>query len=518
MIAALSVIISRALGISDGLELFLLNKKSLCKKFLETINPSILEKVSERKAIAEFKRAAKTTPAYKDFLKKNRINAKNINSIKDFNNAPITTKENYITKYPYEKLCINGALPIAGDVCESSGATGKPTNWVHAIKEDSMLFKLAEFEFDYLYGLYKRYIVINAWLTGAWSTGIKFAEITERCALVKNTSMEQEKIIQTLENFGNTHHYLIAGYPPFLQQLFEDKRVKWKDYKIDVLTGCEATIPEWKKIIKKRLSKDSIIYSAYGASDLNIGIAIETPFTDFIRGQLVKNKNLLKELFPLAEAKGEIPMVFQYNPLMYFIENINSKNEKGEQVTEVCFTLLDKKCIAPKIRYNIRDEGRKFAYKEIISALKKYASADLRKFLKRDMPLHLPFLAIFGRTDGTISVIGSNIYPDQVERAIAYNPKLFKSLNRFMLHIGQTKSRFTAFNILIELIKGVKPTQRLRSQYKKQIETNLGKLNEDYTLLLKTNPTSAKARVKLYPFGSSKFSQYNSRIKQKYIE
>ena len=63
------------------IEYFILNNYDRSKRFLNRVNPDFLEEISRKKALKIFKIAAKETPAYKEFLTKNKIRAVKIKSL-----------------------------------------------------------------------------------------------------------------------------------------------------------------------------------------------------------------------------------------------------------------------------------------------------------------------------------------------------------------------------------------------------------------------------------------------------
>ncbi len=486
------------LKLVSAFEAKLLNSYPLTKKFISYIPPSILEKLSEIKAYEMYKLAKENVPAYKKFLRQKKP--------KSIIEVPQTDKKNYISKFNYEDRCQDGKFPKKGNVDESSGSSGTPTNWIRGVEEEDLLFKAAKFEFYYTFNAHKiDYITLSAWSSGPWATGVKFCELLEHYTLVKNTTPDIKNIIKSLKTFGKKYNYIIGGYPPFLKQLFDARGVKWKDYNINIITGGESTPIEWKEHIRHKLRDNAIIISSYGASDLDIGIGFETPFSEFIRVLTKKDPKLNKELF-----KTDFnPMLFQFNPLMHYIENTNKK--------DFTVTTLDPTVASPKVKYNIHDEGGKVTYSHMLKVLKKEKPKELKKFLKKNKTLKLPFLYVLSRCDGTISLDGANIYPEQIEIAIDSNQKTAKETNRFMMQKRYKKNEDVEFNIFIELKAKIKPTKELEKTFKNTIRKGLIKLNKDYKESYEKNKKLAP-NIKFYQYNKNDiFKKQNKRIKNKYI-
>lgn len=502
--------------ILDSFESFIMSDYPRTKSFLNHVNPKMLEDISKKKALRAFKEAARRTPAYKSFLRNNKVDLKEIHSIGQFDlSVPQTDKENYIKKYGFEQRCKFGKFPEKGNLDESGGTSGKPTNWVHDFDEETLLFKAVNFEYNYAFdGGNKNHLVINTWSTGPWATGIKFCEMMEKISLVKNTATDPKEVIDTLKMFGKERTYLLSGYPPFIKNLLDDyeKEINWREYDIDIVTGGEGIPLEWVYYVKNKLKPGARVVSSYGCSDIDIGIGFETPLSFFIRELAGKDEKLRLELF----GKEELPMLFQYNPLMHYIRNVVNDGKPEYEIT-----LLDTSAASPKIKYNLHDEGKKFSYLEIIDLLSKhypdYSDLFLKKGEKSSDILHLPFLCVFGRSDGTLSFDGANVYPEQIERGILGEKKLAKYTNRFKMEKKYDKKHTASFQVHLELKKGVKVNSALNNLYAKQILMELLKINPDFRESYAKNKTLVP-HINLYPFEHHLFRQDDGKVKNIYLK
>jgi phenylacetate-CoA ligase len=76
--------------------------------------------------------ARKHVPAYRRVLGEHgdpRVRVRRF--VPDFSILPITDKENYVRRFSTEERCRDGHLPHRGVVIdESSGTSGRPSNWV----------------------------------------------------------------------------------------------------------------------------------------------------------------------------------------------------------------------------------------------------------------------------------------------------------------------------------------------------------------------------------------------------
>lgn len=504
------------LSFTEYTEKFLLKHYQMSKNFLANTDPNLIEKIGEKKALAIFKKAAIRIPAYSKFLKKNKIDVNNIKSIKDFNKIlPETTKENYVKINKIESLCLDGELPSKGIIEESAGSSGHPTNWIKSAKESYLLDKEVGFESNYLLDLKEqKTIILSCWSPGPWTTDLKFCEFFEHQGLIKNVGPDINGVIETIKRFGPKYHYLIAGYPPFCRILFEktQKKMNWKKYKVDVLVGGEGFVMGWRDHLREVIGNETRIFSAYGASDVDIGVAFETPLSVMIRKILTQKKELRNKFCK----GGRYPMVFQYNPLAHYISNLDVNN-KGDKVEEFTITPLDTNVVSPKVKYNLHDHGRRISFIELIDLLKMHGGKTFNNYLKKNKRniLHLPFLVVYGRSDGTLSINGTNIHPQQIELALMKNKEIFDKTHTF--RINDKNEGKTQVVIKVELKTGIKPSSKLEKICFDCLVKNLPKVSEEYEQALKEFPDVFFPSIELHPFGSGPFTDSSSKIKHKYI-
>jgi phenylacetate-CoA ligase len=138
--------------------------------------------------------------------------------------------------------------------------------------------------------------------------------------VVKSTGPDVDKILRTIEFLGNKYPYILNGYPPFLKYLFDEgerRGFNWQAYTIHGLVGGEGMSEGLRDYLLKYAKT---VYSGYGASDLEIGMAGENPLTVMIRKLCFKDLSLRKTIFG---DEHRLPMLFQYNPLDHLVEIID---------------------------------------------------------------------------------------------------------------------------------------------------------------------------------------------------
>jgi len=438
-----------------------------------------------------FYRAAKSVPAYAAHLQRTPTGQAAL---------PETDKENYIKVHPTETRCCGGALPLKRTMIdESSGSTGTPYNWVRTKRERLESQHFISYFAKYCYGAESR-IIINAFSMGAWATGLNMGQALEANGIVKNVGPDMGKILSTLNFFGPNYPYLVLGYPPFLKHFIdvaEESGFPFGQYRLDALVGGEGMSEGLRDYLLKRFRR---VYSGYGATDLEIGIAGETPVAVAIRRLAWKDPRVKSVLFG---SDPRLPMLFQYNPLMHHIET----NENSE----LLLTITRGSVLSPRIRYNVHDEGGVARFDELEPRLHELGH-DLRNLVPdAGRMLRLPFLWVYGRRDSTISVMGANIYPEDLEQCLYAEPELARITRSFCLSLSEQGARVRP-RFLFEI--ETEPTEGLRQRFASATVRHLAALNADFREALHEYPETLQPEIILHRIGEGPFAANAGRIKQ----
>jgi phenylacetate-CoA ligase len=460
----------------------------------EHLSPRYMAWTSRIRARRVLYHAVRNVPAYAQFLENRAATGDNILE---------TDKESYIKAFPTEARCLGKQLPAADTMIdESSGSTGTPFNWIRSLRErrDSHLF--VSYFATYCFGA-EPWITINAFSMGAWATGLNMGLALQRNSIVKNTGPDISKILHTLRFFGPRYTYLILGYPPFLKRLIdvaEAEGFPFKDYRLNALVGGEGMSEGLRDYLLRRFQK---VYSGYGATDLEIGIAGETPLSVAIRRLARDNPEVRQKLFG---KDSRLPMLFQYNPLMHYVE-VN-------QNRELIFTITRLSLLSPRIRYNIHDEGEVARFDKVAKALAS-VGYDIRELAIQTGGSHylrLPFLWVYGRRDSTISVMGANIYPEDLEECLYADQELASVTRSYCLSLTETGYGDVRPCFLFEV--EVEPSEELKNRFSESMLHHLQNLNADFREACHEYPETMKPEVQLYPLGQGPFKQDTGRIKQ----
>ncbi len=203
-------------------------------------------------------------------------------------------------------------------------------------------------------------------------------------------------------------------------------------------------------------------------------------------------------------------MIFHYNPLMHWIE-INSGRE-------MVFTITRLNILSPRIRYNIHDEGGIMSFPEMVEKCKN-AGLDLAKMFGEEFDSlpKLPFMWIYGRKDSTISVMGANIYPEDLEAALYANAELAKLVSSFSMSLWEEGSEVRPkFDFEISRLGDLQESaaENLKQAFASKILEHLKALNKDFAEAWHEHPHTLMPVIGLYATGQGPFSGNAGRIKQ----
>jgi phenylacetate-CoA ligase len=482
----------------DRALLFIGPRYSLYFWFFSVTPPSWIAWLGKVRAVRAADHAMRKVPAYRSFLKANGTVATDINRLK----LPATDKANYVTAYSPEERSVGGRLRMTNTaIDESSGSTGVPFNWIRSIEERHVSHFFISHFARYVYGR-EPWITINAFSMGAWATGVNMGAALQRNSIVKNTGPDLDKIFNTLDYFGPSHRYLVCGYPPFLKRMIdeaEDRGFDLSRYRLMSLLGGEGNSEGVRDYLYQRFNP---VYSGYGATDIEIGLAGETPLSLGIRRAARDDNRLKRTLFG---NDTRLPMIFQYNPLMHHIE----VNGQGELI----FTISRLHILTPRIRYNIHDEGGVATYKEMATSFRE-AGRDLFAIDTGSDARHvrMPFLWVFGRKDSTVSVMGANIYPEDIEECLYANSSLARVTRSFCLGLKELPGGVTRPLFSFEVV--APPSAELVKEFTTSIVERLRSLNADFREAFSEYEDAVTPVVELYAPGCGPFAHDSRKIKQ----
>ena len=456
------------------------------------------------RAWANFYRAYRRVPAYRSFIDSfgGRPEIKLRNLRPDLTSIPEMDKETYVKKYPQEQRLQGGALPRAGvTVDESSGSSGQPTSWVRGRTERRITTQMMRLTFKRIAGRREPVFILNAFALGAWATGMNVAMSLADTTILKSTGPNLDKIINTMTEFGPRFRYVVMGYPPFLKTLADDVRFDAAQFSVDVAFGGEGISESLREYLSKKFRR---VMGSYGASDLEVNMAMESELTIALRRAILADDRLRRAI--LRTEYGVTPMIFQFNPLAYYLE----ENAKGELVV----TLSRPYNIAPKIRYNIHDRGHVVRFGELRRILRETGHTDL---LRGERVLDLPLLFIYGRSDLTIEYYGAKVTPDSLREILYALPELAPVLNTFRLISFEDEKHNKRMNVALELRQGAS-LRTSAEDLGAHVFERLAILNGDFLNAWKRTATADNMpALTIHAFNTGPFEGSQSRLKNSYV-
>jgi phenylacetate-CoA ligase len=454
-------------------------------------------KIGEQKALENFKLASKAVSAYKDFLKKHKVNPEKIKTVEDFKKIPLTNKKNYFNQYPLKDLVLGGDLSKATVFHYSSGSTGKSLYWPKSTIQDVNTYKGMELVYNLYFDLAeKNSLLINCLAMGPWPAGdivhtsTKFVADKGSKISIISPGTNPELFFTIFNDLAPLYEQtIIGGYQSFIKDLVDEglaRGIDFKAHNIKFLTGGEKFSELWRDFIYNNFSIDDpyrTVASVYGTSETGV-CAFSTPFCDYLRIFLYKDASA-KNLFE----QKDTPSLTQFIPPARHIEIVNN---------EIVVTSMGE---IPLIRYNSNDYGKILYPEEISSQL----AEGFRSGWGPRMILKLPILAIDGRSDGTFTLFGANVYLEQIVKVLETDLKDFVS-GRFIVEKTEDETATPVLKLTLETRIGVKPNPKLMMKVKAKIVVGLTKINSEYRNVVKTSGDKAKPRIILKNHRSKEFT------------
>lgn len=458
------------------------------------------------RAWRSFYKAYARVPAYRDYIDQ-RGGVPYITFERDLTPQlgciPEMDKASYVKAYPIAKRINDGRLPSKGVmVDESSGSSGTPTSWVRGSVERQIVSQMMRLAYRDSVDRERPVFILNAFALGAWATGMNVSLSLTPCSILKSTGPNIDKIVATMLEFGSGYHYVVMGYPPFLKTLADDPRIDWNIFSVDAGYGGEGISESLRSYLGRRFKR---VVGSYGASDLEVNMAIETDLTMRLRRAIIDDRSLREAL--IETDYGVTPMIFQYNPLAYYIET----NAAGELVV----TMSRPYHIAPKIRYNIHDRGHVMRLPELKEKLRAIGRTDLLEGPSR--VTDLPLLFLYGRSDMSIDYYGANVTPDSVREALYGIDALAPVLSTFRLMSYEDQTHTKRMEIAAELVAGAKPPAD-EKKITDEVFSRLAKINGDFAnAFYRTAAPDNPPRLTLHAFETGPFAGGQRKLKNEYV-
>jgi len=474
---------------------------------------AVFQEMGEKQALKTFKNASKTIPAYKDFLKKNKVEPEKIKNFKDFQKVPFTNKDNYLKKYPLKDLQIGGDFTGKSAITSSSGSTGEPLFWPRFPAQDFGAtrgwdsFLTSVLDIDQIPTLH-----VNCSGMGVWAAG-DYISILNKYLSYKyqhNSSIcpgiDMENTIKVLENISpNFKQTIIYSYPPFAKDIIDSLPVRLiKKYNLRLVVYGEAYTEKWREYVLKKITgwkrKPYYVTSVLGSAEGGL-IGMESRACTIIRRIAHKNKGAARKLFN----EERVPSVIQFNPMSRFIEI--SKNN----------IVLTSMGGLPLIRYDTHDFGNLLTKEYIIQELQDSFKINLESEARRLQALitSLPYLYVFGRADYTASIYGVLIYPETIKDILSSSPFSRYLSGKFTISTEEDSNSNQYLNLILETKNGIDANEVAIPTIEKLFAEHLRLYSSEYAKLLSSAGERVHPKIEIRNYGDEEY--FSGKNKQKYL-
>lgn len=496
-----------------------LDDAAKAEQALRTGDARTWEKRGEKSVLDLFKSASKRVPAYKDFLKKNKVRPELIRTIADFKTLPLIDKKNYLCAYTPAALSWDGAFMNSyRTYASTSGSTGAPYYFPREQDETDKYALLAELYLRAQYKIQKQTtLYVNCFAMGAWIGGLFTYQAIERLAERGGYALHQitpglakEETLKAIRELGPRYdQIIIGGYPPFVKDLIDQgtsEGINWKKHKIGFIFSAEGFSERFRDYIAGAVGQENTLLGSlnhYGTVDLGT-MAYETPSAALLRRMAIQDTKFFGALFGQAH---RLPTLAQYIPEHFYFESVNS--------SLVCSADAG----FPLLRYDLKDQGGVRSFEEVLTladTTKAQFAKKAREARINKSVFKLPFVYLYERADFSVVLYGANIYPEHIRQALEGAQCKKFATGKCTLRIIETRGNEPRLEVNIELKRGVNLRTDFKSIAKKAILETLLEHNSEFRSNYNHLPRKMLPRINTWTFGDSRY--FSARGKQKWTE
>lgn len=180
---------------------------------------------SEAAALELFRSMAASVPAYRAFLAEHNIDPAAIRTFADFQQLPLTTKANYLSRHSLTDLCREGRLDHCDMIAVSSGSTGQPTFWPRFLTDElAIATRFEQIFHDSFSADSRRTLAVICFALGTWVGGMYTTSCCRYLAskgypiTVITPGNNKGEIFRVVRELGPAFDQVVLlGYPPFLK-------------------------------------------------------------------------------------------------------------------------------------------------------------------------------------------------------------------------------------------------------------------------------------------------------------
>lgn len=448
---------------------------------------------AESEAVKFFKETSLRVPAYKDFLRKAKVNPDKIETFEDFKKIPPTNKPDYISAYSLKDLSWDGTLCDARYISSSSGSTGIPFYWPRGNQQNEtvgkIFKKLFEESFDTKIGstLFVNLFALGTWIAGLeFYNGVKYVADKGSSITIITPGIEKTVALDSIKRLAPLFDRIVlAGYPPFVKDVLDSgiaEGIDWNKHNTYLLTAGESFSELWREHVLEKLGGSNgrhRVINLYGMAETGV-MGHETPVSISIR----KNIAVLPELSALHIPESGGIALYNYDPLVRFLETAEDNS-----------LLLTSRAGLPLIRYNTRDQG---------GLLSKENVRELSKRLPQIQSVitswPTPIVYLYGRKDLSLSFYALNVYVENIKYCFETYPNIKKLSGLFIMRIESSKNYDQEFHIVVELARGV--ANHNDAKMVEHVVKTLPQVNSEYSKLLSSIAHRAHPKIRFVQYGT----------------
>lgn len=487
-------------------------------RLIRTKKDAFWSRERERRPLQLFHEVARRVPAYKDFLRKNKINPAKIRTFKDFQLVPPVSKKTYLREYPLKQLVWDGTLKKHLVYTSTSGSTGEPFYFPRGEQLDWEYSILAELFLEHSsYGARGPTLVVVGLGMGVWIGGLisyKAFEIASRRGKheisIITPGINKKEIFHALRNLAP--HYketILIGYPPFVKDVVDEaggQGINLKKLNMRILTAAEAYTENFRDYLAKKAGIKNLyrdMSNIYGTADIG-AMAWETPTAILMRRLAMHRQEFFERLFsPIRKT----PTLTQYNPFFVTFE------APGGDI------FLSGNNTIPLVRYAIGDHGGAFSFREATTSLESFDISlvkEARAIGIENYLYELPFVYVYERKDFSTTLYGLQVYPETVREILIEKPflKFFTGKMTMMTKFDTKQNQYLELNF--EFRKKKKPTLVLKKKLLQCIVKNLEEKNSEFRELHRHIGVRALPKLIFWPKDHE--LHFTPGVKQKWVK
>jgi len=424
-----------------------------------------------------------------------------------FEELPFTDKQNYYSRWPYISLVPPSHWPSIYFMFRSSGSSGRPLYW------PQLKIQYGEFDRHFEHDLIRLFQIENkptlaivGLALGSWIGGDLFSWALKNIALrstypltVFSCGNQHEEILEIITKAHKTFKQILIFFcPSAIGHLFflaQQSKIVLPYSKLRFITIGEPFSETLRQNLNRKchvVLPETALASGYGTADTG-AIGMESLRSIGLR-VLLHNSKALREALGISET---VPNLYHIYARDAYLETVEKE------------LIITRWQGIPLIRYNLHDKSEILRWRAINNVIK-----DI-KFDNEYRPLqalvvnnpNLPdLLAIYGRSDQTVFLCGTNISEMMLSESMQDEELLRMSSGNFYVIISEERGR-QRLHWHIELNYGKKPSLKLQEFFYKTLIQRLGQLQPefavDYGNIYRRWDNSPRERIfdiRLYPW------------------